>query len=1049
MNGVDSEIFFKNFISPGNEYRGMPFWAWNARLDEAELRRQIRSFHEMGLGGFFMHSRVGLDAEYLGKEWFNCIKACTDEAEKLGMQAWLYDEDRWPSGAAGGLVTKDDRFKMKELRSEYSADAAALGGKGSTVGYYLAEIDAGKRIIKNCREIDSPAGITPEGDEVFLRIYWQYHESSSWFNGETYLDTMNPEAVSRFIAVTHEKYREQTGGKFGNTIPGIFTDEPNYLHFSKMALPWTAAMPEKFQEKYHCSITAHLPELFFDPADGLSQLRWQFFNLATELFVDAFSRQIGDWCEKNSLKSTGHVLSEDSLTGQVATVGAAMRFYEYMQVPGIDLLTEIWNIFTTVKQCTSAARQFGKPLRLSETYGTTGWDFPLAGHKTLGDWQYALGINCRCLHLAFYSMKGEAKRDYPASIHYQSPWYKQYHVLEDHFARLGAALTGAEEIRKLLFIHPIESRWCNYLPHDEVIPAKRPPYDTAFEKLTNTLLAENLDFDYGDEAIMAKIGKVDSATLEIGKAEYQAVLIPQLLTIRQSTLDLLKRFALAGGMVCYLGEAPEYVDAVKSSRAQEVFRDHFHPVTADNFISELSPRSRVFSLQTPDGKEAGPMLAFTGRKSFGTLFFVTNTGAEFAENMLNNPRVAERNTAFDRIDISLALPEEGKVYELDTVNGKISEKEYTYSDGKYHFSAGFAPRDSRLFLISKEAIPVSQLSAPAAAVPADHVEINLPAANWECRTDEPNCLLLDHADVTVDGVKRFDNQYILTTDSILRKELGGGTRGEAMIQPWCRKNKAVSRKYDLLLDYHFTVKDIPHNAKIALEEPENCRLTLNGHPINTTGKTGWFVDRAIRTVDIPEGVMCTGRNHLRCQLDFDAACAGLEYIYILGNFGVDQIDAITAMPEVLDCGNWCEQKLPYYSGAVTYCRELPELPEGKRIFMEIPRWAGSIMEISVNDSPVLTVGWPPESVELTGLIKPGEKNILNRNVVSHRRNAFGPFYLKDKWTPWMGPKTFCTYETGGIKNLVPCGLLLPPVLKVAAAAAANVPLRQPRLHSPR
>ena len=1037
MNSVDSEIFFDNFSSPGKEFRGMPFWAWNARLDETELRRQIRTFHEMGFGGFFMHSRVGLNTEYLGKEWFNCIKACVDEAEKLGMQAWLYDEDRWPSGAAGGLVTKDDRFKMKELRSEFSSDAAALGKDGFTVGYYLAEIDAGKRVIKNYRETDPSTGIKPGKNEVFLRIYWQYHNSSSWFNGETYLDTMDPEAVGKFIAVTHEKYRQETGDKFGGAIPGIFTDEPNYLHFSWMALPWTAAMPEKFQEKYHCSITGHLPELFFDPADGLSQFRWQFFDLATELFTDAFSRQIGSWCEKNSLKFTGHVLSEDSLTGQVATVGAAMRFYEYMQVPGIDLLTEIWNIFTTVKQCTSAARQFGKPLRLSETYGTTGWDFPLAGHKALGDWQYALGINCRCQHLAFYSMAGEAKRDYPASISYQSPWYKQYHVLEDHFARLGAALTGTEEIRKLLFIHPIESRWCNYLPLDEIIPVVRPPYDTAFEKLTNTLLAENLDFDYGDEVIMAKLGKVDSGTLKIGKAEYQAVLIPQLLTIRQSTLELLHRFALAGGMVCYLGKAPEYVDAVSSSRAQEVFRDHFHPVTADNLISELSPRGRVFSLKTPDGKEAGPMLAFTGRKSFGTLFFVTNTGAEFAENMLNNPRVFERNTAFERIDISLALPEDGKVYELDTVTGKISEKEYSYSDGQYHFSAGFAPRSSRLFLISREAVPAELLSAPEITAPAECDKIILPATDWKFRNDEPNCLLLDHAGVTVDGVKRFDNQYILTTDSILRKELGGNARGEAMPQPWCCKKQTPSRKYELLLDYRFNVKTIPHNVKIALEEPEKCRLTLNGQPITTTGETGWFVDRAIRTVDIPEGVICTGENHLLCQLDFDTACAGLEYIFILGRFGVDKNDAITNTPETLNCGNWCKQSFPYYSGAVTYSRELPDLPEGKRIFLEIPHWAGSIMEININDSPVMTVGWPPESVDLTGLIKPGEKNILNIKVVSHRRNAFGPFYLKDKWTPWMGPKTFCAYETDGLKLLVPCGLLTPPVLKVAAA---NMPL---------
>ena len=89
------------FSSPTSMYRGKPFWAWNGPLDEEELRRQIRVFRDMGLGGGFMHSRVGLATPYLSEEWFDLIRACADEARKNDMEAWLYDEDRWPSGAAG------------------------------------------------------------------------------------------------------------------------------------------------------------------------------------------------------------------------------------------------------------------------------------------------------------------------------------------------------------------------------------------------------------------------------------------------------------------------------------------------------------------------------------------------------------------------------------------------------------------------------------------------------------------------------------------------------------------------------------------------------------------------------------------------------------------------------------------------------------------------------------------------------------------------------------------------------------------------------------
>ena len=95
------------FANPGYEYRGAPFWAWNCKLDAEEIDRQVDVFDEMGLGGFHMHVRTGLDTPYLSEEYMARIRQCVDKARAKGMKAYLYDEDRWPSGAAGGLVTKD------------------------------------------------------------------------------------------------------------------------------------------------------------------------------------------------------------------------------------------------------------------------------------------------------------------------------------------------------------------------------------------------------------------------------------------------------------------------------------------------------------------------------------------------------------------------------------------------------------------------------------------------------------------------------------------------------------------------------------------------------------------------------------------------------------------------------------------------------------------------------------------------------------------------------------------------------------------------------
>ena len=101
------------FANPGCEYRGTPFWAWNSRLNKEDLLWQMEQLKKMGYGGVHIHVRTGLETEYLGDEFFDLIQACVEKARQEHMLIWLYDEDRWPSGAAGGLVTKDPAYRQR------------------------------------------------------------------------------------------------------------------------------------------------------------------------------------------------------------------------------------------------------------------------------------------------------------------------------------------------------------------------------------------------------------------------------------------------------------------------------------------------------------------------------------------------------------------------------------------------------------------------------------------------------------------------------------------------------------------------------------------------------------------------------------------------------------------------------------------------------------------------------------------------------------------------------------------------------------------------
>lgn len=103
------------FQTPTSEYRGTPFWAWNGKLDPEKLISQIHIFKEMGLGGFHMHVRTGMDSPYLNEEFMSYIRLCIEKAREEQMLAWLYDEDRWPSGTAGGVSLPENQ-KMQENR---------------------------------------------------------------------------------------------------------------------------------------------------------------------------------------------------------------------------------------------------------------------------------------------------------------------------------------------------------------------------------------------------------------------------------------------------------------------------------------------------------------------------------------------------------------------------------------------------------------------------------------------------------------------------------------------------------------------------------------------------------------------------------------------------------------------------------------------------------------------------------------------------------------------------------------------------------------------
>ena len=59
-----------DFKKIGKKYRPIPFWSWNEKLDAKETAEQVYKMNDVGIGGFFMHARGGLQTEYILAQQF-------------------------------------------------------------------------------------------------------------------------------------------------------------------------------------------------------------------------------------------------------------------------------------------------------------------------------------------------------------------------------------------------------------------------------------------------------------------------------------------------------------------------------------------------------------------------------------------------------------------------------------------------------------------------------------------------------------------------------------------------------------------------------------------------------------------------------------------------------------------------------------------------------------------------------------------------------------------------------------------------------------------
>ncbi|MDR1383181.1 MAG: hypothetical protein LBJ67_04945 [Planctomycetaceae bacterium] len=878
VSGETVDQIRATFQQPGRDYSSGPLWTWNDLLTEEQVRSTMRDMSAQHVKQVWVHPRPGLMTPYLSDDWFRLWEIALDEAEKLDMNVWIYDENSYPSGFAGGFVPEalpDSRGKGLHLQRV--KELAAVDDAVWYV-YKITTNEADTESFENVTAWAKEQKQLPAGNWLIGKV--QLAGTGGWFGGWWYVDLLKQGVTKKFIEITLEPYRKRFGEQFGKRLPGWFTDEP-HLQVAG-GLTWNEEIPQLFEKKFGYSLIENLPSLSSETGDW-KKVRHNYQQILLDLFIERWAKPCYDYCEKYGLQFTGHYWEHGWPGAGHGPDNMAM--YAWHQRPAIDILMNQYNEGVnaqfgnarSVKELASVANQMGYKRTLSETYGAGGWDLRFEDMKRIADWQYALGVNTTNEHLSYVTIRGARKRDHPQSFSYHASWWEAYHLMADYHTRLSYALTRGEQINHVLVIEPTTTAWM-YQGNSHLSKI-----GNEFQDFVNTLERYQAEYDLGSEDMIARWGKIENGQFVVNKRAYDLVVLPpNMENINSKTLELLTAYMQAkGSLICC--SYPERVDGnanaeVKKTLGGEIVAPHtaasamllartgFHYNAygiPNDAYGGSKPIFEAYSKEQAATRPPGKLFHHRRNVAGGEILFFCNTD-------INNRAVGRASSTAKSAE------------QWNPETGTISPYPYESGDQGITFNVNLPPCGSLLLFLSNE--PPKE---KVVAIPSTVQRVYQPLAAPEVKRTSPNVLTIDYVDVNIGGEIRT-NQYAYEANKWIWQKHGFAKN------PWDNevqfKDQLITKTFPqdsgFSATYKFTLTgQIPYPLHLVIERPDLYAITCNGKQVSA--KPGdWWLDKAFGKVNISSAAKL-GANEVTITAKPMTMWHELEPAYLIGDFSVE------------------------------------------------------------------------------------------------------------------------------------------------------------------
>lgn len=540
-----------------------PFWFWNGEQNETEITRQLKLMRKVGCAGAVIHAREGNKIPYLSERWLGLVRFACDEARKLDLKIWLYDEEGYPSGNAGGMVQNSSpEFRQVYLAFDYSPTNPVEPAFAAFDGESYRLLDEAK----------TKAGT------VALRFHKRFVEN--------HVDTLNPESSRRFIDLTHEKYKSVMEELLGDTVEAVYTDDESFLCGGIKGLVWSDVLEDEHTKRRGSDLISNLP-LLVENLPGCEMARRRYFKLVQDLFLESFIKPQKEWTNNHGMTYTGHLSADEGPLSRLIQINSSpMPFMMMEDVPGIDdficdmsdqrYLARPFNDGSTrffyadgkeraplmlYKFASSIAHQFKNNLLSAETLTFLSWNCSPAFMDQQMLFELGMGVNLMTPHAFYYTIGDGTRHDCPPSYFFQQPFYELSGFMIRKWTRIAELLRRGTFHADTLLIYPgnlyslVDGSILN--PDFKIKHASKKKLENVERTLANTVLElhrRHIGFDFGDEDIMAEYATIEGRCLRIGEMVYSNVLLFLEITPLSTTKHLLERFQAEGGRVFRIDE---------------------------------------------------------------------------------------------------------------------------------------------------------------------------------------------------------------------------------------------------------------------------------------------------------------------------------------------------------------------------------------------------------------------------------------------------------------------------------------------------------------